>query len=400
MALTRVRRFGTIEKMVEQADGTLQVFGVASTEDRDAQGEIITAAAMKAAIPGYMEWGAVREMHQPKAAGTALETSVDDKGRTMLGVHVVDPVAVEKCRTGVYKGFSVGGIAKGRDATDKKTITDFEWIETSLVDRPANPSAKFLVVKMDGAEEIPLEEPIETTTTAEADPASVTTTEGARVDVPATKVAKGMYDVKCFGEMLESLAYMAMNAARESFWEGDASSVPAKLRAWVAAGAAILQEMTAEESAELIASMGKSTAVIEMVAKRAEVTVKLTEVETVKAALAEAVAKVQAAEAAGADAVAKVAALTTERDAAVAKVKTTEGELKTLCDEVAKMIETMKADGRIRAVPKEADTPASGADETTVAKLDPKTTKDPIAAVSAEVAKIHRSGGRLTVGMN
>lgn len=149
----RIRRYGVIEKVEHLADGTIKVYGYASTADVDDQGETITAEAMKAAIPGYMKWGAVREMHQPIAAGTALEASVDDKGRTMIGVHVVDSAAVAKVETGVYKAFSIGAKVLARNATDKKIIEKVDWIETSLVDRPANPNAVITICKAAGAED-------------------------------------------------------------------------------------------------------------------------------------------------------------------------------------------------------------------------------------------------------
>jgi hypothetical protein len=42
----------------------------------DSDGEIITPEAMKAALPEYLKFGAVREMHGANAAGTAIEAEV------------------------------------------------------------------------------------------------------------------------------------------------------------------------------------------------------------------------------------------------------------------------------------------------------------------------------------
>lgn len=155
MSKKLARLFGQIEKVEEQPDGTLIVSGVASTEARDSQKEIVTAGAMKASIPDYMKFGAVREMHQPSAAGTALGMEVDADGITRIEAHVVDPNAVAKVKANVYKGFSIGGAVTSRDKVDKTIITGMNLIEVSLVDRPANPEAVIDMWKADGIEPEP-----------------------------------------------------------------------------------------------------------------------------------------------------------------------------------------------------------------------------------------------------
>ena len=111
--------YAEIAKMEAQDDGTVKVWGYASSEAVDSDGEVIAAEAMKAAIPDYMKFGAVREMHGSNAAGTAIEINVEDDGRTFFGAHIVDPVAVTKVKTGVYKGFSIGGSVTARDELNK-----------------------------------------------------------------------------------------------------------------------------------------------------------------------------------------------------------------------------------------------------------------------------------------
>ncbi len=143
------RLYGEIAKTEQQDDGTVKVWGYASSEAVDSDGEIITAEAMKAAIPDYMKFGAVREMHGKSAAGTAIEIKVEDDGRTYFGAHVVDPVAVLKVQTGVYKGFSIGGTVTARDDLNKSLIKGVKLTEISLVDRPANPDAVFTCFKAD-----------------------------------------------------------------------------------------------------------------------------------------------------------------------------------------------------------------------------------------------------------
>lgn len=141
--------YAEIAKMEAQDDGTVKVWGYASSEAVDSDGEIIAAKAMKAAIPDYMKFGAVREMHGSNAAGTAIEINVEDDGRTFFGAHIVDPVAVTKVKTGVYKGFSIGGSVTARDELNKSQITGLKLTEISLVDRPANPDAVFTCFKAD-----------------------------------------------------------------------------------------------------------------------------------------------------------------------------------------------------------------------------------------------------------
>jgi hypothetical protein len=141
------RLYCPFSKSEEAEDGTLKVWGYASTGTEDEDGETILPEAIKAALPDYLKWGAVREMHQPKAVGTAIEADVQPDGRTWFGAHVVDPVAVKKIQNKVLKGFSVGGRITERDEVEKSTITGIKLIEVSLVDRPANPECEITMIK-------------------------------------------------------------------------------------------------------------------------------------------------------------------------------------------------------------------------------------------------------------
>jgi hypothetical protein len=135
--------YGAIEKVEPQDDGTVRVHGIATSETVDDQGEIVRAEAIRAALPDYMRFPALREMHQLLAAGTTLEAEVGDDGTTRIVAHVVDPVAVAKVKNQVYRGFSIGGRVTQRDAGNPKAITGLVLSEISLVDRPANPEAVF-----------------------------------------------------------------------------------------------------------------------------------------------------------------------------------------------------------------------------------------------------------------
>lgn len=122
---------------------TRTVSGYASTPTKDGDGEIVTLDAIKGALPGYMEYGNIREMHALKAVGVAEEANIDTKG-LFLTARIVDDAAWAKCVEGVYKGFSIGG--KKLAKTGNK-ITGIEMTEISIVDRPSNPDARFALAK-------------------------------------------------------------------------------------------------------------------------------------------------------------------------------------------------------------------------------------------------------------
>src|ERR1700757_764227 len=103
-----MRLYGQICKVTPNPDGTLRVEGIPSTEAVDEQGEIVRAEAMRAAIPDYMRYPALREMHQLSAAGTTIEAEVGDDGITRIVARVVDPIAITKVKSEVYRGFSIG----------------------------------------------------------------------------------------------------------------------------------------------------------------------------------------------------------------------------------------------------------------------------------------------------
>ena len=110
-----MRLYGAIQKVEPQDDGTVRVYGIATSEAVDDQGEIVRADAIRAAIPDYMRFPALREMHQLSAAGTTLEAEVGEDGTTRIVAHVVDPVAVAKVKNQVYRGFSIGGRVTQRE---------------------------------------------------------------------------------------------------------------------------------------------------------------------------------------------------------------------------------------------------------------------------------------------
>lgn len=147
-----MRFYGNITKVdAEQR----MVWGYASTEAVDSDGEVIKRSAIEAALEDYMKFANIREMHQPSAVGIAKEAFTDEKG-LYIAAKVVDDDAWAKVEAGVYKGFSIGGKVLERDPKARKTITKVGLFEISLVDRPANPEAVFDVWKVaDIGEDMP-----------------------------------------------------------------------------------------------------------------------------------------------------------------------------------------------------------------------------------------------------
>lgn len=229
-AVAQKRIFAAFTKVDQQDDGTLIVSGIASSEDRDSDGELVRAEAMRKALPDYLKFGAVREMHQPIAAGTAIEANVDDKGVTQFTAHVVDAGSVKKVQTGVLKGFSIGGRVTKRNDDDKTIIEGMALTEISLVDRPANPTAVITMVKFDG--------------------------KGAVVE-PAAKAAKvslkkSLYHVSDLCGCIQSLGWLQSSVMGEEKWEGDGSGMSAKILEHIKGLTDCLKEMVDEETGELI----------------------------------------------------------------------------------------------------------------------------------------------------
>src|SRR4051812_19765822 len=128
---------------IAKVDAELRmVWGYASTETLDAQGEIVKREALEAALGDYMRFANIREMHQPSAVGVAKEATIDDRG-LYLTAKIVDDEAWEKVVQGIYRGFSIGGRVTARDPADRNIITGLILTEISVVDRPANPEAVF-----------------------------------------------------------------------------------------------------------------------------------------------------------------------------------------------------------------------------------------------------------------
>ena len=143
------------------------VSGFASLDNVDKQGDIVTADASMKAFSNFR--GNIREMHQPSAVGKMVSFKEDkyfdpESKKFYSGVFVSAYIskgandAWEKVLDGTYTGFSIGGrMNKWDDGYDEKSdstiriIKDYDLVELSLVDSPANQFANIVSVeKVDG----------------------------------------------------------------------------------------------------------------------------------------------------------------------------------------------------------------------------------------------------------
>jgi hypothetical protein len=143
------------------------VSGFASLDNIDKQDDIVTAEASMQAFAKFR--GNIREMHQPVAVGKMVSFKEDkyfdpETKKFYNGVFVSAYVSKgaqdtwEKVLDGTLTGFSIGGrMNKWDDAYDEKSdksirvIKEYDLVELSLVDSPANQFANIVSVeKVDG----------------------------------------------------------------------------------------------------------------------------------------------------------------------------------------------------------------------------------------------------------
>ncbi len=152
---------------ITKIDTSKQIVGGYYTDDKvDMVGDRILKEATLAALPEWSEWGNIREQHG-MPVGTAV--SIGEPEWNYLEAHIVDDDAWKKVMGGVYKGFSVGIIVDDMSPVSSNKVADEFWpdnakelrlqfpmvneikkiqlIECSITDRPANPRAKFVMMK-------------------------------------------------------------------------------------------------------------------------------------------------------------------------------------------------------------------------------------------------------------
>lgn len=142
------------------------VSGFATLDNVDRHGDIVTSEASERAFARFR--GNLREMHQPIAIGKVLSFHPEDyfdkkSGKAYKGIYVNAYVSKgaqdtwEKVLDGTLTGFSIGGniinaaVEPGED-DDRRVIKEYDLMELSLVDSPANPLANiFSIQKVDDA---------------------------------------------------------------------------------------------------------------------------------------------------------------------------------------------------------------------------------------------------------
>jgi hypothetical protein len=147
------------------------VSGFATLDNVDKQADIVTTEASLKAFAKFR--GNIREMHQPISVGKMVNFKEDkyfdsETKKFYSGVFVSAYISKgaqdtwEKVLDGTLSGFSIGGkMNKWDDAYDDKmdktirVIKDYDLVELSLVDNPANQFANILSVeKVDGVDMI------------------------------------------------------------------------------------------------------------------------------------------------------------------------------------------------------------------------------------------------------
>lgn len=140
-----------------------QVSGFASLDNADSHDDIVLAEASARAFTRFR--GNIREMHQPIAVGRMVDFREDEfidtnTGQVYKGIFVTVYVSKgaqdtwEKVLDGTLTGFSIGGNiidAESQFVKDAgkniRFIKDYELIELSLVDNPANQLANVFSIE-------------------------------------------------------------------------------------------------------------------------------------------------------------------------------------------------------------------------------------------------------------
>lgn len=139
-----------------KADEDGLTYGFFTSDDMDETGDIITRDATERALANYRIWRNIRFMHKPEPVGVADKIGVaEGLDWNEVGIRIVDDKVKKLVEEGALRGLSVG-IMFGWDDFDIGedgvwVINDYQLIEISLVDHPANYAAS--LKDMDMSEE-------------------------------------------------------------------------------------------------------------------------------------------------------------------------------------------------------------------------------------------------------
>lgn len=132
------------------------VTGVATSEALDSQGDIVDYEASKKAFSEWKEIGNIREMHGETAIGKGIDVQFDDDSKQIIVTSKISESADGenawiKIKEEILTGYSIGGrvfeVIKDKAVEGANRVVDYALSELSLVDNPACPDAKLLMVK-------------------------------------------------------------------------------------------------------------------------------------------------------------------------------------------------------------------------------------------------------------
>jgi hypothetical protein len=152
--MNRIHLFMPFEKSSVDKEKRI-VWGIATTEKPDLQGDIMSYEGSKKA---FSHWERnCREMHSNKAVGQAVRVMFDDKARVVrVGVYVSKGAedTWQKVLDGTLRGFSIGGYPTSSQPVKKngarRRVNSYVLEELSLVDTPANPECEITAISKRG----------------------------------------------------------------------------------------------------------------------------------------------------------------------------------------------------------------------------------------------------------
>lgn len=150
-------RFSFPLSFEKQSDGSMLVFGTATSEALDSQGQVLDFGGSVQALSEWFKSGPnVREQHdEKKAAGSGIEIRFDKDGKKIKVTSRISKGAWEtqaKLEDKTLRCYSVGGrpieiIKEQRHGVPIERVMKWEATELSVVDRGANPDCEIQLMK-------------------------------------------------------------------------------------------------------------------------------------------------------------------------------------------------------------------------------------------------------------
>jgi phage head maturation protease len=142
-------------------EGKREVTLTATSERMDSFKTRFDYEASKDAFKRWLPIGNIREMHQPKAVGTALDVAFDDSTRKIdltLRVSGGAEDTWKKLLDGTLKGGSIGAsnvvwekpLVTRADEVSVPVAKRYDLVEFSLVDAPSNPDCRITAIRAAG----------------------------------------------------------------------------------------------------------------------------------------------------------------------------------------------------------------------------------------------------------